>query len=281
MSDKPSITPSSESHQWSDLHHQIQDWLAGYADGELDEHHITLVEAHLAGCEACRHDPERQRMLSERLQEIPAPRLSPAFAKRLDDTLASVQTSDRRPVGQKPLEGLKHWLTRLSPSAVIGGGGWAVAMVLAAMLLVPSLTPEDPNQMAVASQIPMVNDVLADYQRVVGNDLPTPSDDADLSPPMQWANGRVLARWTTRVGGEPAEAYAVRLGNSLIVQYQISERVFFRNPDVRQAVARAGDFRTRDNELEVIGLPMQASGLLVVAPSGNVPPIDKSAMSAS
>ncbi|WP_414673494.1 zf-HC2 domain-containing protein, partial [Marinobacter sp. UBA2498] len=51
MSDKPSITPSSESHQWSDLHHQIQDWLAGYADGELDEHHITLVEAHLAGCE--------------------------------------------------------------------------------------------------------------------------------------------------------------------------------------------------------------------------------------
>ena len=258
MSDKPSITPSSESHQWSDLHHQIQDWLAGYADGELDEHHITLVKAHLAGCEACRHDAERQRMLSERLQEIPAPRLSPAFAKRLDDTLASVQTSDRRPVGQKPLEGLKHWLTRLSPSAVIGGGGWAVA-----------------------SQIPMVNDVLADYQRVVGNDLRTPSDDADLSPPMQWANGRVLARWTTRVGGEPAEAYAVRLGNSLIVQYQISERVFFRNPDVRQAVARAGDFRTRDNELEVIGLPMRASGLLVVAPSGNVPPIDKSAMSAS
>ena len=156
-----------------------------------------------------------------------------------------------------------------------------MAMVLAAMLLVPSLTPEDPNQMAVASQIPMVNDVLADYQRVVGNDLRTPSDDADLSPPMQWANGRVLARWTTRVGGEPAEAYAVRLGNSLIVQYQISERVFFRNPDVRQAVARAGDFRTRDNELEVIGLPMRASGLLVVAPSGNVPPIDKSAMSAS
>ena len=71
-------------------------------------------------------------------------------------------------------------------------------------------------------------------------------DDADLSPPMQWANGRVLARWTTRVGGEPAEAYAVRLGNSLIVQYQISERVFFRNPDVRQAVLKECRAELRD-----------------------------------
>ena len=116
MSDKPSITPSSESHQWSDLHHQIQDWLAGYADGELDEHHITLVEAHLAGCEACRHDARTPAdAFPERLQEIPAPRLSPAFAKRLDDTLASVQTSDRRPVGQKPLEGLKHWFDPPEP----------------------------------------------------------------------------------------------------------------------------------------------------------------------
>ena len=51
MSDKPSITPSSESHQWSDLHHQIQDWLAGYADGELDEHHISWK---LLGCR-CGH----------------------------------------------------------------------------------------------------------------------------------------------------------------------------------------------------------------------------------
>lgn len=281
MSDTPPFTSATENRQWSDLHDQIQDWLAGYADGELDEHHTTLVEAHLAGCEACRHDVERQRMLSERLQEIPAPRLSPAFAKRLDDTFASAQASNKRPIGHRPLTGLKHWLARLSPSAVIGGGGWAVAMVLAAMLLVPNLAPDRSNQIAVANHIPMVSDVLADYQRAVGNDLPTPSRDADLSPPMPWPNGRVLARWTTSVGGEPAEAYAVRLGNSLIVQYQISERVFFRNPDVRQAVARAGDFRTRDNELEVIGVPMQASGLLVVAPSGNLPPIDKSAMSAS
>ena len=122
-------------------------------------------------------------------------------------------------------------------------------MVLAAMLLVPSLTPEDPNQMA-GGQSDSHGQRRAGRLSAGwwGNDLRTPSDDADLSlAPMQWANGRVLARWTTRVGGEPAEAYAVRLGNSLIVQYQISERVFFRNPDVRQAVARAGDFRTRDN----------------------------------
>ncbi|WP_083024702.1 anti-sigma factor family protein [Vreelandella lionensis] len=44
---------NTDAHEWSDLHAEIQDWLAGYADGELDEHHTALVEAHLAGCETC------------------------------------------------------------------------------------------------------------------------------------------------------------------------------------------------------------------------------------
>lgn len=102
-----------------------------------------------------------------------------------------------------------------------------------------------------------------------------------MSPPLPWANSRVLATWMTRVGGEPAQAYAIRQGNSLVIQYRISERVFFRNPDVRQAVARAGDFRTRADQLEVLGLPMEDSGLLVVAPAGNMPAVSESTTGAS
>ncbi|AXS81927.1 MULTISPECIES: anti-sigma factor [Marinobacter] len=265
----------TETHGFSDLHVRIQDWLAGYADGQLDEHHTDLVEAHLAGCEACRNDVVRQQALSARLQLIPTPRFAASFDKRLDDALAEAPVTGRHKSGHQRVVNIKHWLSRLHPLVLVGGGGWAVALVLAAVLLMPNLTPGNINQ------IPMVSDVLIDYQRVAREDLPSQSGGSGVPPPMQWANSRVLATWMTSVGGDPAQAYAMRRGNSLIIQYRISERVFFRNPDVRQAVARAGDFRTRDDQLEVLGIPMEESGLLVVAPAGNLPAIGEFTTEAS
>ena len=266
---------NTDAHEWSDLHAEIQDWLAGYADGELDEHHTALVEAHLAGCETCQHDVERQRILSERLQMIPTPGLSADFDGRLDIALANAPAGGKRPSGRRRMTNLKRWLSSLRPSVVIGSGGWAVALVLAAVLLMPSVTPDNINR------IPMVSDVLNDYQRVALEELPIQAGSSEVSPPLPWANSRVLATWMTRVGGEPAQAYAMRQGNSLVIQYRISERVFFRDPDVRQAVARAGDFRTRADQLEVLGLPMEDSGLLVVAPAGNMPAVSESTTGAS
>lgn len=265
----------TETYGFSDLHIRIQDWLAGYADGQLDEHHTALVEAHLAGCAACRHDVARQQALSARLQLIPTPRFSASFEKRLDDALTeALMTSRHNSVGQRVVN-IKGWLSRLGPLVLIGGGGWAVALILAAVLLMPTFTPRNINQ------IPMVRDVLIDYHRVTREDLPSQSDGSGASPPIRWANSRVLATWVTKVGGEPAQAYAMRRGNSLIIQYHISESVFFRSPDVREAVARAGDFRTRDNQLEVLGIPMEESGLLVVAPTGDLPAIGEFTTEAS
>lgn len=265
----------TETHNFSDLHVRIQDWLAGYADGQLDEHHTALVEAHLAGCAACRNDVARQQVLSARLQLIPTPRFSASFDKRLDDALAEASMTGRhKPVNQRAIN-IKRGLSFLHPLVLIGGGGWAVALVLAAVLLMPNLTPGNINQS------PMVRDVLIDYQRVTRQDLPSQPGGSDASPPMQWANSRVLATWVTNVGGEPAQAYAMRRGNSVIIQYHIPERVFFRSPNVRQAVARAGDFRTRDDQLEVLGIPMEESGLLVVAPAGDLPAIDEFTAGAS
>ena len=201
---------NTNTHEWSDLHAEIQDWLAGYADGELDEHHTALVEAHLAGCKTCQHDVERQRILSERLQMIPTPGLSADFDGRLDIALANAPAGGKRPSGRRRMTNLKRWLSSLRPSVVIGSGGWAVALVLAAVLLMPSVTPDNINR------IPMVSDVLNDYQRVALEELPTQAGNSEVSPPLPWANSRVLATWMTRVGGEPAQAYAIRQDNSLV-----------------------------------------------------------------
>ncbi|MEX0605331.1 MAG: hypothetical protein WD623_16440 [Marinobacter sp.] len=56
-----------------------------------------------------------------------------------------------------------------------------------------------------------------------------------------------------------------------MIQYLISEAVLFRSPNVRHAVATTGEFRTRENKLEVLALPLKGAGLLIVG-QGNAMP---------
>tara|TARA_R110000823_G_scaffold16552_1_gene52963 strand:+ start:2737 stop:3552 length:816 start_codon:yes stop_codon:yes gene_type:complete len=255
----------TEAWRFSELHLELQDWLAGYVDGELDGHHTAIVEAHLVGCEACRADVARQQATSRRFHDMPTTRMPVELHKRLDNALSVAPDYSEQAPSTTSRFNLRQWLTGLYRPAVVGAGGWAVALVLAGVLWLPDVGVMSHDH------IPMVSDALADYQKMALTDLPALENTADSSAPAKLAGGRLLATWRTTVGGEPAEAFAMRRGNSLVIQYRISEHVLFRNPDVRQAMATMGGYRTRENQLEVLAIPIKEAGLLVVGPANAMP----------
>tara|TARA_R110001583_G_scaffold40126_2_gene128475 strand:+ start:114 stop:719 length:606 start_codon:yes stop_codon:yes gene_type:complete len=185
--------------------------------------------------------------------------------KRLDNALSVAPDYSEQAPSTTSRFNLRQWLTGLYRPAVVGAGGWAVALVLAGVLWLPDVGVMSHDH------IPMVSDALADYQKMALTDLPALENTADSSAPAKLAGGRLLATWRTTVGGEPAEAFAMRRGNSLVIQYRISEHVLFRNPDVRQAMATMGGYRTRENQLEVLAIPIKEAGLLVVGPANAMP----------
>ena len=86
--------------------------------------------------------------------------------------------------------------------------------------------------------------------------------------PLRAPSLRLLAAWTTDLRGEPAAVLAYRRGDRLVVQYVVSESVFFRDPAVRRAVAERHLLAASDGAQGLVAWPTPASGLLLV---GDVP----------
>jgi len=245
---------------YSELHLQLQDQLAAYADNELDDQQRTIIKAHLAGCTNCRNDVARQQLLNQRLQNIPVTRVSVKLNQKLDEMLIKARN---KPKNKMPSWQLRQFIPQLSP-LMVSLGGWTIALLLSLFILFP-------NANKTLSNIPMINDVVNEYENIALNNLPRVTNVSNVSAPAQFPNGRLLATWKTTVGGANAQAFAVRIGNKLIIQYQISEQVFFRNPDVRQAIATMGELRTHANNLDILAIPMKNSGLLIVGPADTIP----------
>jgi anti-sigma factor RsiW len=263
----------ANNEQWQALHNQLQDALAGYADNELDEHERAQVEAHLAGCEACRLDLAHQQLINQRLQQIPLTGLSAQMHQRLDQVIKSAPPAPRHRL--RPQQGwrsffLLPWRRKLSGPLIAATSGWAVALVLLVILISPSLKTSTSN-----AAVPMVQDVLAQYQYYHRSALPVSSHGAKIQPPASWPGSHVLASWQTNIGGAPAQAFAVRNGDSIILQFRVDESVFFHHPDIRRLVARQGQFEMQRQDLTVLGIPLSRAGLLMVGPANGIPPPDK------
>ena len=246
------------------LHLEIQDLLAGYLDGELSEQDRSRVEAHLAGCPACAEDLERQRLVQHHLAALPREQLTPDQRRRLEKVIQAASPADRH---RGP--GLSQWLTRwlfphpgLKLAAV---GGWTAAVVFAGLLWVRQ------QPVSTSTAIPMVQDAIAEYQKSVRSPLPAP-ETADQSPaPLQWPKAQVLTSWSTRIGGKPARAFAVKNGAAVVLQIQVDDEVFYRNPQVRQALVKEGRFRYQRRELAVVAWPLAEGGVLIVGPPNRLP----------
>jgi hypothetical protein len=77
-------------------------------------------------------------------------------------------------------------------------------------------------------------------------------------------DGELMGAWPTEIQGEPAAALAYRINNQIVVQYIVSEPLFFRQDVVRQAVADSGRYLTTDNHESLLAWPGTGSGNLLV-----------------
>lgn len=255
------------NEKWVELHGQLQDMLAGYADNELDDEQVLLVEAHLAGCELCRNDLSRQQLLIQRLEAQALPRMTSELHQKIDLQL-------RVEAAQRPTKHELHlgWFNLLSRlfnnwnlTSVFGMSGWAVAIVLALLITIPAVERQD------VGEIPMIQDALSEYHELQDKTLPVTHVAQTLQAPVNWPDAHLLASWKTTVAGSEAVAYALRSGNNIVFQYRINESVFFRNPVVRQAIGEFGNYKVRTNKTDVLALPLTSSGILVIGPENSLP----------
>lgn len=231
----------------SELSHQeVQELLAAFADGELGVSSRLELEAHLATCARCRAALSVQRQVHGRLS-----RLAVAAEPRqlLEQVRSKLDDSRRARVRE-----LRRRVTLWS--------GWAVAAALALFLFsgAPVRSPHPP----------MVLAALADYRGHAGHELPTLGDSASRASlpfadePLAAGNARLVSAWKTQLRGEPVSVFAYRVGDQLILAYVVSESMFFRQPVVRETVARQGRYVTSDGKESVVAWPLRRSGVLLV-----------------
>ena len=247
---------------YTQRHHELIDQLDAYIDHELGDEKSARVEAHLSGCTRCQRALQLHRALRDTLAGAPVARAPDSLRERLLIELDAEQAPPPRGASathQRPRvrQFAQPWL------------GWAAAAGLAAVMLVHGFwTGPQPSQ-----QIPMVEAALADYQLHFNRELPAagPQQLAAIErtvafkvQPMPALRHQLIGAWQTRIRGEPAVALAYRYGNHVLVQYVVSQSLFFRQPRVREAVARDGRYSTTSHGTSVLAWAQSDSGSLLI-----------------
>lgn len=243
-------------------HQELIDQLDAYIDHELGDEESARVEAHLSGCTRCQRALQLHRALRDTLAGAPVARAPDSLRERLLIELDAEQAlpprgasaTHRRP---RVRQFAQPWL------------GWAAAAGLAAVMLVHGFwTGPQPSQ-----KVPMVEAALADYQQHFNRELPAagPQQLAAIErtvafkvQPMPALRHQLIGAWQTRIRGEPAVALAYRYGNHVLVQYVVSQSLFFRQPRVREAVARDGRYSTTSHGTSVLAWAQSDSGSLLI-----------------
>ena len=235
-------------------HDEVQELLAAFADGELGTGSREEIEAHLSGCARCRAALSVQRLLHARLARMPAPEEPGRLLTRIRSQLEASRQGRSAEVRRRAT----MW------------SGWAVAAALALFLVTgfpavrSALHPPLPHP-------PMVVAALADYRGHASRELPPLGDLAVRratlpfdAEPLTTNGARLVSAWKTTLRGEPVSVFAYRVGDRLILAYVVSESMFFRQPVVRETVARQGRYVTSDGQESVVAWPLKNCGVLVV-----------------
>ncbi|MES1956333.1 anti-sigma factor family protein [Salinisphaera hydrothermalis] len=246
MSEKSTLQSVEQHSPWLEL-------VAPYVDGELSDASAKEMERHVATCRLCQREAEQQRAVARRLRDLRRP--EPIGAPDADSDPRSGQKSRRR-------------RRSLRPALAWGGWGFALAQAIVIAVLVMPLQQ--------GASVPMVEEALADFQRVTTGALPLREQNPQalaraLSLPIETLKSpraKLLGAWPTRLRGEAAAAIAYRVDGRVIIQYVVSEPLFFGQARVREAVSRHGRYVTRQHGDSVVAWPGRHSGSLLV---GRVP----------
>ena len=249
-------------------HQVLIDLLGAYADRELPPETTSQIDAHLVGCVRCRRELAVHHAMRRRLGVEPPVAAPPALRERIAAAIAATPI----PVSTPASEGVAVFRRPLVIAALAAA---VVATGIGSTLLVR----QRADRVALAplattvSTVPLLRDVLADYRRVVAGDLPGRARDLDavrsaVAFPIEPLGGsavRLLAAWTTDLGGEPAVVLAYRWDDRILLQYVVSEERFFQHPALRQAVADGGLLAARDGAQGIVAWPTASAGTLLIA----------------
>ena len=284
MSDNPSSASSlgnpAEEAVRESRHQVLRELLGAYADRELPPETIAQIDAHLIGCVDCRRELDVQDAVRARLAMEPPAAPSPALRARIGAALdaapapvfAVAEPASRGDVVRELLHRRISW---------VAISGWVISMVLAVALAsrgVDSVASTDGVRALAApvKSVPLLEGVVEDYARVAKGELPGRARDLSAVraaigfpiEPLRAPNLRLLAAWTTNLGGEPAAVLAYRLDDQLVVQYLVAEDAFFRHPAVRSAVADRHLLTAAADAKSLVAWPQSATGTVLI---GNVP----------
>lgn len=249
-------------------HQVLIDLLGAYADGELPPETTSQIDAHLVGCVRCRRELAVHRAMRRRLGFEPPVAAPPALRERIAAAIAAtpvpitVPTQNRVSVFRRPV------VLVVGMAAIVG-----VAATTAVLVRQPAPPASLAPLSTAVGSVPLLRSVLADYRRVVAGDLPGRARDLDAVrsavpfpiEPLHTSTVRLLASWTTDLGGDPAVVLAYRWDDRIVLQYVVSEERFFQHPALRQAVAGGGLLSARDGAQGIIAWPTPSAGTLLIA----------------
>lgn len=241
-------------------HERLSELLGAYLDDELSPEQGQMMEAHLLACDRCWQELALQREVRARLEGQPIERAPIALRQHIQTRLG------HETKGSPPRKHRRHWRMHVPVWA-----GWAVAASLALIMGLHFGLGRHIN----SQPIPMVTAALANYHQQLADTLPAGGTLA-LSrlkrslpfpvTPITELRSHLIAVWSLRISGEPAAALAYRIDNHVVVQYVVSESVFFRQPRVRQAVAAHGVYTVSAGQDSVVAWPGPDNGSLLVGP---------------
>ncbi len=246
-------------------HTGFEDRLDAFLDGELEGAEQARFARHLAACRRCRRAAALHRAARSGLEAAPVDRATGALRARLRDALEGADAM--RGIASRRISG---WIAGLGAAA-------GVALIVALALW--GRGPDGPfgTRPQAGATVPMIHAALADYRRRMHGELPPMRTGgiaalaARLPFRLQPLHGRrlqLISAWRTTIRGEAAAALAYRYGDHVLVQYVVSEALFFRQPRVRQAVARNGRYVASVRGLHVLAWPAAGSGSLLVGDLG-------------
>lgn len=260
-------------------HQVLIELLGAYADRELPPETSSQIEAHLVGCARCRNELAVHQAVRLRLGVTPPVAAPPALRDRIVSAIAAtpVPDLDRAPAHPDRLPLWKRLPVRLATAVAVLALAVAVAVNVSRTDSGRAPAPDVARLGVAPTSVPLLNDALIDYRRVTAGDLPGRSRDLDLVrgavafpiDPLRVNGVRLLAAWTTDLGGEAAAVLAYRWNDRIVLQYLVPESRFFRHPSIRAAITGNHVIVARANAQGLVAWPTQEAGAILI---GDVAP---------
>lgn len=249
-------------------HQALATLLGAYADGELPVETSSHIDAHLLGCNRCRHELSLQRALGNRLGRIVVPAATPALQQRIRYAITST------PVEPTPESSLESWAARrLSGMRSIALSAVAIVFVVASVVLFRAWNSDTAaSPVIVSPSVTAISQILDEYKRLTAGDLPGRARDLESVRgalpfpvvPLQHPDAHLLAAWTTDFDGEPAAVLAYRWNATVVLQFVVAESMLFRSLELRNAFAAGREVAVHINDIGLVAWPDSNAGSAVV-----------------